>query len=51
MNKNQGYHADKAYIAAQGPLPATFYDFWRMVWQEKCTVIVVITNMTEKGRV
>uniref|UniRef100_A0A0N5C0G3 protein-tyrosine-phosphatase n=1 Tax=Strongyloides papillosus TaxID=174720 RepID=A0A0N5C0G3_STREA len=40
----------KAYIATQAPLPNTFSDFWSMVWQEKCNVIVCITKMIEKGR-
>ncbi|KAK0399150.1 hypothetical protein QR680_002920 [Steinernema hermaphroditum] len=39
-----------AYIATQAPLPHTFVDFWTMVWQEKCNIIVVITNMVERGR-
>ncbi|KAH7729276.1 Protein PTP-4 b [Aphelenchoides avenae] len=39
-----------AYIATQAPLPHTFGDFWAMVWQEKCNLIVVITNLVESGR-
>ncbi|XP_070183968.1 receptor-type tyrosine-protein phosphatase mu-like, partial [Littorina saxatilis] len=37
----------KGYIAAQGPMDTTAGDFWRMVWQEKTTDIVMLTNMKE----
>lgn len=42
--------SDRAYIATQGCLPATVVDLWRMVWQEKCRVIVMTTNEVERGR-
>uniref|UniRef100_A0AC34Q1Y1 Protein-tyrosine-phosphatase n=1 Tax=Panagrolaimus sp. JU765 TaxID=591449 RepID=A0AC34Q1Y1_9BILA len=42
--------AKNVYIATQAPLPHTFIDFWAMVVQEKSNVIVVITNMIERGR-
>ena len=34
-----------------GPLPHTVVDFWRMVWQERPSAIVMLTNCEEGGRV
>ncbi|EEC05025.1 tyrosine phosphatase epsilon, putative, partial [Ixodes scapularis] len=40
-----------AYIAAQGPNEDTISDFWRMVWEKKCYVVVMLTKVFDFIRV
>ena len=37
----------KGYIAAQGPKETTLSHFWRMIWQEDCRTIVMVTGLME----
>ncbi|KAJ2970539.1 hypothetical protein NQ176_g8139 [Zarea fungicola] len=41
--------SNKKYIATQGPLPATYEDFWSVVWDQDVRVIVMLTAMMEGG--
>ncbi|XP_023805671.1 receptor-type tyrosine-protein phosphatase mu isoform X7 [Oryzias latipes] len=50
-NYVDGYHRPNHYIATQGPMQETAYDFWKMVWQENSAAIVMVTNLVEVGRV
>ncbi|XP_065344384.1 tyrosine-protein phosphatase 4-like [Cloeon dipterum] len=49
-NYIDGFERPKAYIATQGPRVNTLDDFWRMVWQEKVPLIVMVTNLLEGGK-
>ncbi|GIX68631.1 tyrosine-protein phosphatase Lar [Caerostris extrusa] len=50
-NYCDGYRKQNAYIATQGPLPETFGDFWRMVWEQRSATIVMMTKLEERTRI
>lgn len=47
VNENHTLH----YIAAQGPLPRTIADFWKMILENDVECVAMVTNDTEGGKV
>lgn len=41
---------NKTYIATQGPLSSTITDFWKMINQTRCSIIVMLTKLSENGK-
>ncbi|XP_065905888.1 receptor-type tyrosine-protein phosphatase F-like isoform X2 [Dysidea avara] len=45
-----GHMKHRGYIATQGPLVSTVADFWRMMWEQRSSVIVMLTRLEEGDR-
>lgn len=43
--------SNKRYISTQAPIPATFNDFWNVVWQQDIRVVVMLTAEKEGAQV
>ncbi|XP_076377068.1 phosphatidylinositol phosphatase PTPRQ isoform X2 [Megalopta genalis] len=46
----RGYTGEDEYIACQGPKEETTFDFWRMMEQYNINIIVMLTQLVEKGK-
>ncbi|KAJ8039739.1 Receptor-type tyrosine-protein phosphatase T [Holothuria leucospilota] len=45
-----GYSGPNKFIASHGPNRASVVDFWRLIWQEDCGKIVMLTPLKEEGK-
>jgi protein tyrosine phosphatase len=50
INANFADVCDIEYICTQGPLDTTIIDFWRMIWEYKSYVILMLTQEIEQDR-
>ncbi|KAL8243614.1 hypothetical protein R6Q59_009872 [Mikania micrantha] len=44
-------YSNRKYIATQAPIPATFEDFWRVIWEQDVRVVVMLTAEAEGGQI
>ena len=47
----QGYKQYKGFIIAQAPMKFTCRDFWKMIYERECGVVVMLSDLVENGRV
>lgn len=38
-----------SYVVTQGPLGQTVADFWQMIWEQGCVVIVMLSRLQDNG--
>jgi protein-tyrosine phosphatase len=50
-NYMKAEYSNKRYIATQAPVPETFDDFWRVIWEQDVRLVVSLTAEIERGQV
>uniref|UniRef100_A0A158QEZ1 Protein-tyrosine-phosphatase n=3 Tax=Hymenolepis diminuta TaxID=6216 RepID=A0A158QEZ1_HYMDI len=52
VNKSKNRYANVvAYDHSRGPLPETYSDFWRMIWEQRVSIVVMMTRLEERARI
>ena len=46
----QGYQHKNAFIITQGPMKSTARNFWKMIYDHKSAVIVMLSELVERGQ-
>lgn len=49
--RSPSLRASPGYIATQAPMPETVNEFWQMVYEKQCAIIVMATNLMERNKV
>ena len=47
----QGYVNKKAYIIAEGPMPTTIRNMWKVIFDYDCSAIVMLSEIIEDRKV
>ena len=47
----QGYHAPRAFIAAQSPMKTTVDDFWNLVAEKQVQTVLLLCQLVEDSQV
>ncbi|CAD6244017.1 GSCOCT00013210001.2-RA-CDS [Cotesia congregata] len=45
-----GFKHPNKFIVSQAPLEETVSDWWKMIWEQKCELIVMLCKLVESGR-
>ena len=46
----QGYKHKRAFIVAEGPMQSTVRNFWKMIYERNCAVVVMTSALIEEGQ-
>lgn len=51
LDSLQGYNKRRAYIIAEGPMEHTVRNWYKMVCDNKCGAVVMLSGLTENNKV
>ena len=44
----QGYKHKRAFIVAEGPMQSTMRNFWKIIYERNCAVVVMTSGLIEE---